>query len=285
MGLKMVIKKIYNNNIVLVEDRQQLEMILIGKGLAFGKKAGDKVDARQAEKRFVIDSPELTSRFTELMGEVPANHLELTWQIIKEAQEFLKVTFSDAIYVALTDHINYALYRSKQELPLKNNLLWEIKRFYPKEYEAAKKSIKTIAYYENIWLPEDEAGYIALHFVNATQSGEGMETTILATKTVQETLRIIQIHFNLHLDEESLDYQRLVTHVRYFVHRVLAGELADSDDDTLYEQVKAVYPRCYSCVFKIHGYFFQKFETNITNEEKMYLMLHIGRVIRREDIK
>ena len=281
----MVIKKVYNNNIVLVENDQQLEMILIGRGLAFGKKPGDSIDAGQAEKRFVIDSPELTSRFTELMGQIPANHLELSWQIIEEAQKYLKTTFSDAIYVALTDHISYALYRSKQGLPLKNNLLWEIKRFYPKEYEAAKEAIKTIAYYENIWLPEDEAGYIALHFVNATQSGEEMETTILATRTVQETLRIIQIHFNLHLDEDSLDYQRLVTHIRYFVHRVLEGGLTDSDDDTLFEQVKAAYPGCYSCVCKIQEYFLQKFETDITNEEKMYLMLHIGRVIRREDIK
>lgn len=281
----MVIKKIYNNNIVLVEDQRQLEMILIGKGLAFKKKPGDEVNAEQAEKQFVIDSPELTSRFTELMRQIPANHLELSCHIIEEAQKSLNVTFSDAIYISLTDHINYALYRSKHNLPLKNNLLWEIKRFYPKEYEVAKNSLKTIAYYENIWLPEDEAGYIALHFVNAIQSGEEMEATILATRTVQEILRIIQIHFNLHLDKDSLDYQRLVTHIRYFIHRVLVGELVDSDDDTLYEQVKAIYPGCYACVDKIQEYFFQKFAANITKEEKMYLMLHIGRVIRREDIK
>jgi len=277
----MIIKKIYNNNIVLVEDEKQLEMILLGRGICFGKKAGDSIDEKKAEKRFVIDSPDLTSRFSELVNQVPVNHLELACQIIEDAQKFLNVTFSDVIYVGLTDHINYALYRYKQKMPLKNNLLWEIKRFYPKEYDAAKAALKTIAYYENIWLPEDEAGYIALHFVNATQTGEEMEVTIQATQTVQEVLRIIQIYFNMHLDEKSLDYQRLVTHIRYFVHRLFTGELVESDDDRLYEQVKTAYPKCYACVGKVEEYFRIKFQIQITKEEMMYLMLHIGRVVNR----
>lgn len=41
----MIVKKVYNNNIVLVEDEKQLEMILIGRGISFGKKAGDFMDA------------------------------------------------------------------------------------------------------------------------------------------------------------------------------------------------------------------------------------------------
>lgn len=281
VGQMVSIKKIYNNNIVLVEDKKQLEMILLGKGLAFGKKSGELIDETKAEKRFVIDSPDMTSKFTQLMTQVPVNHLELSCRIIDDAEEALHTTFSDAIYVGLTDHISYALYRYKQKLPLKNNLLWEIKRFYPKEYEAAKAALKTIAYYENVWLPEDEAGYIALHFVNASQTGEDMDITIRTTETMQEVLRIIQIHFNVQLDEKSLDYQRLVTHIRYFVHRILVKELIESDDDTLYEQVKAIYPRCYSCVCRIEEYFQMKFQMQITKEEKMYLMLHIGRVISR----
>lgn len=190
----MIVKKVYNNNIVLVEDEKQLEMILIGRGISFGKKAGDFMDA-------------------------------------------------------------------------------------------GKASLKTIYYYENIWLPEDEAGYIALHFVNATQNGEEMETTIQATKMVQDVLRIIQLHFNVSLDEKSLDYQRLVTHVRYFAHRFLVGDLVESDDVTLYEQVKALYPKCYDCVLKIEEYFVVKFGMQITKEEKMYLMLHIGRVVQRRGVQ
>lgn len=278
----MVIKKIYNNNIVLVEDEKQLEMILLGRGIAFQKKAGDEIDPGRAEKRFVIDSPELTSRFSELVKEVPVNHLELSCRIIEDTQKRLNVTFSDAIYIGLSDHISYALYRSKQKLPLKNNLLWEIKRFYPREYQAAREALKTIAYYENVWLPDDEAGYIALHFVNATQEGEEMQTTIQVTETVQELIKMIQIHFNMSLDETSLSYQRLITHIRYFVRRLFVNEPAGGGDDLLFEQVKGAYPRSYTCVCKIRDYFRMKFHCEITEEEMTYLMLHIRRVTSRE---
>lgn len=101
----MVIKKIYNNNIILVEDEKQKEMILLGRGLAFGKKAGEQIRGENAEKRFVIDSPELTSRFSELMRQIPANHLELSWRIVEEAQRELHTTFSDAIYKIGRAHV------------------------------------------------------------------------------------------------------------------------------------------------------------------------------------
>lgn len=278
----MIIKKVYNNNIVLVEDEKQLEMVLIGRGIAFQKKAGDPVDAAKAEKRFVIDSPEVTSRFSELVQEVPVNHLELACRIIEDAQKELEARFCDAIYIGLADHISYALYRYKQKIPLKNRLLWEIRRFYPREFAAAKEALKTIAYYENVRLPEDEAGYIALHFVNASQAGEEMETTIRVTETVQEVLKIIQVHFNMNIEESSLNYQRLVTHIRYFAHRLFVGELVENDDDMLFEQVRAAYPRSYACVRRICGYFEKKYGTQITKEEQMYLMLHISRVAKRE---
>lgn len=278
----MVIKKIYNNNIVLVENEKQLEMILLGRGIAFKKKVGEELDPDRAEKRFVIDSPTLTNQFLELMNEIPPNHLELAHRIIEDAQKRLEVTFSDMIYIGLTDHINYALYRYKQNQTLANHLLWEIKRFYPREFEAAKEALKTIQYYENVLLSEDEAGYIALHFVNAAQEGEEMETTILVTQTVQDILDLIQRYYHITLDEKSLDYERLVTHIRFFAHRLLVGELMGSDMDVLYDQIRALYPQCYGCVMEIKDYFKEYFHTEITKEEQTYLMLHLGRVIAHE---
>ena len=110
-----------------------------------------------------------------------------------------------------------------------------------------------------------------------------MQTTIMVTETVQELLQIVQIHFNTHLDEKTLSYERLVTHLRYFVHRLFVGELAESEDDTLYEQVKAAYPRCHSGVEKICEYLQMKFPAQLTQEETMYLMLHISRVTDRKN--
>jgi beta-glucoside operon transcriptional antiterminator len=278
----MRIKKIYNNNIILSESDNQLEHILLGRGIAFQKKAGDVVDKDKIEKTFVLDSPQLTNKFVKLLKEVPVNHLEISNKIIEDAEKYLNVKFNNSIYVALTDHINYALTRYKNGENIKNILLWEIKKFYTKEFEASLKALETIQYYEDVKLQEDEAGFIALHFVNAQQDGEEMNQTILATDTVKEIFKIVQFHYSIKIDEKSLNYSRFVTHIRYFVRRIIANELAIEDDDFLYKQIKEKYPKSFECVIKVKNYILDKFDIDITNEEMVYFMLHINRVTQRE---
>jgi hypothetical protein len=48
----MKIKKILNNNAVISENNQKEEIIITGKGIAFGKKAGDLIDKDKIEKNF-----------------------------------------------------------------------------------------------------------------------------------------------------------------------------------------------------------------------------------------
>ena len=46
------IKKIFNNNVVLVIDTKGLERILIGRGIAFRKRVGETVENDKIEKTF-----------------------------------------------------------------------------------------------------------------------------------------------------------------------------------------------------------------------------------------
>lgn len=278
----MIIKKVFNNNVLLAENDQQLEMILLGKGIAFQKKAGDVVDLNKIDKKFVIDSEDSKAKFIELLREVPVNHLELTTKIIVAAESELGTTFNDSIYIGLTDHINYALFRYKQGMQLTNALMWEVKKFYPKEFKAAMNALKTIEYYEGVLFPEDEASFIALHFVNAMQDGEGMKMTVQATEVIQQILNIVKFHYCIELDESSLNYSRFVTHIRYFIHRLLSQEISSAqDDEFLFLQVKGKYPEAYECACKVQKYLETKFHTELTKEEILYFMLHINRVAER----
>ena len=278
----MVIKKIYNNNIVLVEDKDQKEMILLGRGLAFGKKAGERITAENAEKRFVIDSPELTSRFSELMRQIPANHLELSWQIIEEAQKELHTTFSDAIYIGLTDHINYALHRYKQNLPLKNHLLWEIKRFYPHEFDLGRYALKLIKERLDVELPEDEAGFIAMHFVNA-EYGTNIRDAFRFPNQLKDILEITSDELGIVLDERTLHYERFVTHLKFLLQRVYRRELLPNEENELAELMRTKYPKEYACSCKIAGYIEENTDCRLSGEEVMYLAIHIRRVTMAED--
>lgn len=72
----MKIKKVFNNNVLLAEDDRQLEMILLGVGIAFQRKAGDDVDLSKVDKKFVMESDDTKQKFVELLRDVPINHLE-----------------------------------------------------------------------------------------------------------------------------------------------------------------------------------------------------------------
>ena len=68
-------------------------------------------------------------------------------------------------------------------------------------------------------LSEDEVGFIALHFVNAELNSE-MEEVTQITKIIQEILNIVRYHLKISFDEESLDYHRFVTHLKFFAKRL-----------------------------------------------------------------
>ncbi|MGO4728851.1 BglG family transcription antiterminator LicT [Paenibacillus sp. 2KB_22] len=277
----MKIKKVFNNNVALVEGPNRSEIIVIGKGLAYQKIPGENIDPSRIEKTFVMETKELSERLSTLLSEIPTKHLELTDQIIRYAIKDLNTSFSNNIYLALTDHISYAITRATQGLSLKNALLWEIQKFYPKEYHTAMHALHLIEKETGIKLPVDEAGFIAMHFVNGQQDGQEMEQTLMVTQMVQEILNIVTLHYGIELDEESLNYSRFVTHLKYFSYRTMRHESIPSEDDELYEQVITKYPEAFACSEKVSAYLQDKYQVETTKGEMVYFMLHIRRVTSR----
>ncbi|EIA20607.1 BglG family transcription antiterminator LicT [Listeria fleischmannii] len=280
----MEIKKVLNNNVVVAEDEGAKEIVVMGRGLAFQKKVGDDVDETKIEKTFVMESHELSEKLSELLSEISAKHLRVADDIVQYAKEKLNAELSDNIYLTLTDHINFALSRYKQGINLKNALLWEIKRFYQPEYQVGLKALGIIQEEFGYLLDEDEAGFIALHIVNARQDGQQMTTTVTMTQIVQDILNIVTYHYGMVLDETSLNYTRFVTHLQYFAQRMLMEEVVDSGDDFLYEQVQIKYPDAFKCTQKIDAYLKNTHFASLTRDEQVYLTIHIYRVTERNSL-
>ena len=235
--MKLRVKKVFNNNILLAEDENLLEVILMGRGIGYAMKPGDPADESKIDKVFKITAHQQQEDFVRLMKEIPINHLELTKKIVEMAQKELNVQFDDVIYIGLTDHIHFVIKRAKQNEQLKNALLWEIKKFYPREFAASMKALELIEYSEGLQLTEDEASFIAMHFVNGQQSGEAIRETVEATQIIQDILNIIKFHYKIDLNENSINYSRFITHIRFFLQRI-RGSLNVSEDDYLFEKVK-----------------------------------------------
>ena len=131
----MLIEKIINNNIVSAVDSKGREVVVMGRGLGFGMKPGKQIQENKIEKVFRIKSQTLAEQFKDLLADMPLEHVKVSSDIITYAKENLKLKLNQSIYVTLTDHINFAITRYQQGIKPQNALLWEIKRFYSREYE------------------------------------------------------------------------------------------------------------------------------------------------------
>ncbi|MBU5594476.1 PRD domain-containing protein [Amphibacillus sp. MSJ-3] len=278
----MLIKKVFNNNALLAEDNKGHEVILLGKGVGFSKKAGDKVDQTKVQKRYIFDKTEINKEASELFKDIPIKHIDLSRTIFNMAQEQMKVKLDHNILVGLTDHISYAIKRYEENQKINNVLLWDIKKFYPFEFKLGMIALDMIYYSTNLKMDEDEAGFIAMHFVNAQYNTESIEHTARIAKMVEDILQIVEFHYQITLDKSSLPVLRFVTHIRFFGRRLYTKEIYATNDHQLYNQLRDKYPHAYRCTIKVKKYLATNFNVTITNDEFVYFMLHINNVYQRE---
>ncbi|EOZ4637574.1 BglG family transcription antiterminator LicT [Enterobacter cloacae] len=272
----MKIAKILNNNVVVVQDERGGEQVVMGRGLAFQKRVGDDLDTALIEKVFALQSDELVRRLGELLSQIPLEVMTTCDRIIGLAAQRLG-KLQDSLYITLTDHCYFAIERQKKGLAIKNVLLWDIKRLYPKEFELGQEARAIIARRLNVELEEDEAGFIALHLVTAQLNSE-MPDVMHVTRVMQEILQLVKYQLQLEYDEESLSYQRFVTHLKFFAQRMLTRTVVEDDDVTLHSVVKDNYAKAWKCAEKIAQHLNKSYQRDLTTEEIMFLAIHIERV-------
>ncbi|MGZ7443335.1 BglG family transcription antiterminator LicT [Paenibacillus sp. TH7-28] len=274
-------KKVINNNIVSAVNERGDELILMGKGIGFQKKEGDAVNQGRIEKRFYLEDAGLYEKYKKLLEEVSAEEMDLAHDIISYARKTLKKNLNESIYISLPDHISLAVERVRKGIEVSNALLWEIKRIHRDEYAVAKTALDMIEERLHVRLPDDEAGFIAFHFVNA-ELNEEMHNVVNLTKFLQEVLKIVEYHFTITLDENSLNYYRFVTHLKFFAQRIFNHSTMGDRDGELYSVVKSSYPQAFQCVEKISSFIEKKYDHTMSQDEKLYLTIHIQRIVSRE---
>lgn len=273
----IIIEKVINNNIISAYEKSGAEVIVMGRGIGFKKKQGEMVPADQISKIFRIKSRTLAEQFKELLANMPLERVRISDEIISHAKDHLKLKLNQSIYVTLTDHINFAIERVSQGIEPQNALLWEIKRFYPQEFQLGIYALELIQDRLDILLPEDEAGFIALHFVNA-EYGTDIRDAVKFPDQMQAIVDIVERDLGILLDESSLHYERFMTHIKFLIQRIYRKELLSSEDRELSLLMQRKYPREYQCSVKVAEYIMQATGCRLSEEEIMYLSVHIRRV-------
>lgn len=272
----MKVDRVINNNIVSAAEDGR-EVVVMGRGIGFGAKPGIEIPEQKIEKVFRLDNQNNLNKFKELLAGLPLEHIQVSTDIINYARSVLNRKLNQNIYITLTDHINFAIERFHQKMSFSNPLLDQIKTFYREEYLVGEYAITMIERKVGVSLPDDEAGFIALHIVTAEYS-TAMSDTIDITKLIQNVVRIVSEYFSLQIDESSLNYQRFVTHLRFLAQRIIAKELLDSERGEFNQLICRMYPEEYACSLQLREYIRDTYCHEVTEEETAYLAVHIKRV-------
>ncbi|MDQ0169671.1 beta-glucoside operon transcriptional antiterminator [Paenibacillus tundrae] len=275
---KVKIEKVLNNNAVVAMNDEQ-EVIIIGRGIAYQKRAGDIVSEQHIDKIFTLQNEDIQENFKALISSIPLEYMKVSEEIIAYAKLKLGKKLNESIYLHLTDHIHFAIERYRKNLPIRNGLIWETKQLYKEEYEIGLEALNMICDQFGVILPEDEAGFMALHFVNAALNEE-MPNIKSMTQVMQEILTIIKYHFKIDFDENSLTFYRFVTHLKFFAQRLVKGKhYKSNNDDELFLMIQKKYPAAHKCSEKIKKFIESNYTYQLTDEEMMYLTIHIERVV------
>lgn len=273
----MKVTRIINNNVIAAVDEQNHELVLMGSGIGFKRKIGDEVDPANVEKQFTRFDEKQVLNFQRLAKEIPYEYMHMTNEIVSYAQLSLNKELDESLYIALMDHLNFAINRIRQGIVLTNSMLWEIKHYYNHEYRIGTEAIAIIKRYAGVDMPVDEAGFIAMHILNSEMDLD-MERSKVMTKIIQDVLNIVKYHFSIEIDEESLDYERFVTHLKFFIQRAMHEKESRIWEQSLMDLIRIQYMDSYECAGKVAAYIERTTPYVVLEEEMVYLTVHIQRL-------
>lgn len=270
----MKILKVFNNNSIAAISDDLGDIILTGSGIGFQKKTGDLVDETKIEKTYLFKDDQ-KKRFEQSIAEVPAVYYEIAHKIVSKAVKDLKVDFSGEIFIAISDHLSFAVKRKKENIYLPNIILNETKIIYKEEYKVGLWALDYIENKIGIRLDEDEAGYLALHLVNFSLSNNANNAMKIVTLT-KEVLNLIKKTMKVELEEDSIGYTRISTHLKFLAERIFRDDASSVVDTTsdIREMLKED-ARLALCINRIVKLIKERYNYDLSPDEQTYLCIHI----------
>lgn len=274
----IVIKRVLNNNAVVATDEQDQTLVALGSGIAFHQKAGQAILENKIEKSFYPKNEDAANLISETLAQVDPKYIELSDRIISEAVISSGKKLSDDIYVSLPDHLQFAVERLKKGMLIQNKLTVETMQTYPDEFQLGKHTLSYLAQETGLTFPDDEATNIAMHLITA-EEGDILENTEETITLINQFLKVISAMLKKEFNLNSVSYYRLVTHLKFFVQRIKKRQHQEfPPDKTLYDLIIRDYHAEYLIAQRIAGIVMKKFNYRVSDDEILFLTIHIHRV-------
>ena len=266
--------KIFNNNAVSTVMPDGREAIVLGRGIGFNKRPGDPISEELVEKVYYVQD-EMQTKFLQMLQDVRPDVLEAAERIIAAAEKD-GFSMSNQATISLIDHISFAIERQSGGVSLPNLLLSETRLLYRREFDLGRRSLDIIRECCGVSLPEDEAGYIALHLISISVDHNAAYDIL---KFVKGTLDIIKETYGVTLDGDSLDTMRLITHLKFLAQRIFQGQgWEDEGMEDMYELLIGHHPRNRAYLDRLDQYCRSAFGYALNQQEKFYLLVHLTKV-------
>lgn len=274
----MIVLKNINNNVSLCLDSKNNEVIVFGKGVGFIRPPYE-IPLDKIDKTFYNISDEQI----ELLNLIPEEVLEVASLIMDYANRKLGNSFPSGAVFTLADHINFAIRRQEQNIQLKLPVLQEIEQMYVEECHVGYHALELIQERLHTKLPEQEAVTIAIHLINYREQHNTVEEQKYGN-LVNACVETIGDTLHISIDKKSFSYYRFVTHLYYLVRRVYRNDMIQSENEQVFDKLKKDFPDIYACTNVIDDTIFAKLNKRLSDEEKLYLILHINRLCNRENM-
>ncbi|MFT4006278.1 MAG: PRD domain-containing protein [Lacrimispora sp.] len=276
----MKIKRIYNNNILMVNNDNGDEAILVGRGIAYGLKKGDVISEERADKKFELKG-EAKHRFEKMLQEISLDYILISEEIIAYIKDNSDKKIADGIYVTLTDHIANTMERIRMGINFDMTMLLNVKSLYRREHRLALHAIEMLREAFGLEIDDSEANFITLHIVNA-ESESNMMQMYAITAILEEISDIVGRHFQINT-HDNFDYDRFITHCRFFIHRVVNNEYLEKSglvNIEIFQIMKEQSPKQCACIGEITGLIEEKYDYAVDDEEKLYLLIHLNKLTK-----
>ncbi|MCR6112106.1 transcription antiterminator [Bacillus sp. A301a_S52] len=270
------VKKILNNNVVIAEHPDYQEVVLIGKGLGFGKEPGQEIAGDKAEKFFVLKNEDEQQQYMNLLEYVDEEFIGIMNEFIEKLEARFKTKLHEHIHVGLTDHLYFAAKRIRQGQGIKNPFLHETELAYPMEYAAAMELTEWLNEKLDIRIPDGEIGFITLH-IHSALTNRNLAEINHHTQLVSELILIIEDYLKIKISRRDMNYLRLVRHLHHAIERIQTETYVENQD-SLKKVLQVEYPVCYNLSWKLIKIMQQRLQVSIPDAEAVYLTLHLQRL-------
>lgn len=222
-----------------------------------------------------IDIKKVNDLNDKIFNLIDYNTIAVTARALNNLKKIINRPIYDKVYVELCIHIALAIKRlqNHEEIRLDNFTLGRLKK--RKEYKFAKTITDYIEKEINIKIPEDEIGYIALHFgeikdVNSDLIVEKEKVISAADNIIDEVSSLLNLNFK----DDPILKKDLRAHMIYSLNLLKSGhKLRNPMLNEIKAQYKDIYEKCEKAISNLG--------IEMSSDETAYISIHFAAAIER----